>query len=291
VTFPRHALLPVLALFGVALSLGAGHVCSRIAFTNGVNVLTAATVRSVLAAALLYSMLRWRRTPVRPLPPAFKWTTLLGLLIVVQTAAIQTSVALLPVTIALLVFYAYPFLTGVAAAALGDERFTLRLAVSLAAAFGGLALVLGVGAWTVSLAGVAAGLTAAAAFAAALVLTPRLAPGMNAPLRTFFMLSTAAAVFLAAAVATQQFRLPMGGLAWFGLIGLALFYAIGITGLFLLLPLLGPVQTAVVLNLEPVIVALLAWAALGEALAPLQVVGAVIVVGTVMLFQVAGRRR
>jgi drug/metabolite transporter (DMT)-like permease len=51
------------------------------------------------------------------------------------------------------------------------------------------------------------------------------------------------------------------------------------------------VQTAVVLNLEPVAVAIMAWLALGEALTPLQIAGAVIVVATVMFVQTAARRR
>jgi probable blue pigment (indigoidine) exporter len=84
--------------------------------------------------------------------------------------------------------------------------------------------------------------------------------------------------------------LPAAGAGALGLAGLALFYATGIIGLFLLLPLLGPVQTAIVLNLEPVIVAAIAWAALGEALTPTQIVGAVAVVAAVMLFQVTGKR-
>ena len=63
----------------------------------------------------------------------------------------------------------------------------------------------------------------------------------------------------------------------------------GIITLFPILPLLGPMQTAVVLNLEPVVVALIAWAALGEALSALQMLGAVIVVAAVIYFQVARR--
>jgi drug/metabolite transporter (DMT)-like permease len=282
--------LPVIGLFGVALSLGVGHVCSRLAFTNGVNVLTAASTRSALAALLLLAMLRWRRTAILPLPGAFAATCFLGLLIAAQTATIQTSVALMPVTMALLVFYTYPFFTGLVAALLGDARFSPRLATALAAAFGGLVLVLGVGTEPVSAAGVAAALAASAAFTAALVLTPRLAPGVGAPLRTFFMLSTAAAIFIAAGAATRQLALPANGAGWLGLAGLGVFYSIGIIGLFLLLPVLGPAQTAVVLNLEPVIVAGVAWLALGEALTALQGVGAVVVVAAVMFFQVAGRR-
>jgi drug/metabolite transporter (DMT)-like permease len=68
-------------------------------------------------------------------------------------------------------------------------------------------------------------------------------------------------------------------------------YAAGIILLFLCLPMLGPAQSAVVLNTEPVFVALIAWAALGEGLTALQVVGAVVVVGAVMWYQVAKARQ
>jgi drug/metabolite transporter (DMT)-like permease len=287
---PPRTLLPVLGLFGVAVILGAGHVCARFAFANGVNVLTAATVRSLLAAVLLLALLRARRTPVLPLPREFKGTLVLGLFIAAQTVSIQVAVALLPVTIALLVFYTYPFFTGLAAILLGDERFSWRLAATLVAAFAGLALVLGVSAQPVNPLGVAAALGASLTFTGAVVLTQRLAPGLGAPLRTFFMLATAAAVFVAAAAVTADVSLPATGAGAFGLAGLATCYAAGIIGLFLLLPLLGAVQTAIVLNLEPVVVAAIAWAALGEALTATQIFGAVAVVAAVMLFQVSGKR-
>ncbi|MFO1362964.1 MAG: DMT family transporter [Burkholderiales bacterium] len=285
-----RALLPLLGLFGVAASLGAGHVCARVAFTHGVSVLTAATARSLLAAALLLALLRLQRTPVLPLPREFPRTLLLGVLIAGQTAMIQVAVALLPVTIALLVFYTYPFFTGLASILLGSERFSWRLAATLLAAFVGLALVLGVSLQPVHPLGIAAALGASVAFTAAVVLSQRLAPGLGAPLRTFFMLATAATIFVAVAAATAAVGLPPAGAGALGLAGLAVFYAAGIIGFFLLLPMLGPVQATVVLNLEPVIVATLAWAALGEALTPPQVLGAVTVVGAVMLFQLTGKR-
>ncbi|HTO47921.1 MAG TPA: EamA family transporter [Burkholderiales bacterium] len=282
--------LPLFALFGVAVSLGAGHVAARLAFANGVNVITAATVRSVCAGLLLLVLLRLRREAVLPLPPAFGSTIVLGVLIAAQTVCIQVAVALMPVTLAILVFYTYPFLTGVAASLLGDERFTPRLAGALLAAFAGLALVLGVEPQPVSVWGFLAALGAAAAFSAAIVLTPRLAPGLSTPLRTFFMLAATAAIFVAASAATRAFHLPATGAGWTGLAGLTLGYSLGITGLFLLLPRLGAVQTSIVLNLEPVAVATIAWAALGEALTLLQVAGAVVVVATVILFRTTARQ-
>lgn len=287
---PSRAVLPVLGLFGVAVSLGAGHVCARLAFTNGVNILTAATVRALLATALLLVLLRVRRTAVLPLPRQFGGTLVLGLFIAAQTVTIQVAVALLPVTIALLVFYTYPLFTGLASILLGDARFSWRLAGTLVAAFAGLALVLGVSIQPVSPIGIAAALGASLAFTGAVVLTQRLAPGIGAPLRTFFMLATTAALFVAAAAVTVDLRLPAAGAGALGLAGLAVFYAAGIIGLFLLLPLLGPVQTTIVLNLEPVVVAMIAWAALGETLTAMQILGAVVVVSAVILFQVAGKR-
>ncbi|MFN0300821.1 MAG: EamA family transporter [Burkholderiales bacterium] len=282
--------LPVLGLFGVAISLGSGHVFARLAFVNGVNVVTAAAVRAVGASLLLLLLLRIRKLPVLPLPREFKWTIVLGLFITSQTVLVQTAVLLLPVTLAILVFYLFPILIGLASSMLGDERFTARLAITLTAAFAGLALVLGVDVRAVNPWGVAAGIGAAVSFASALVLTPRLAPTLAAPIRTFYTLIVGAVILSTTLLITQSLQLPQSANGWIGLAGLALCYGVGITGLFLLLSRLGPTQTGVVLNLEPVFVAVIAWLALGESLSTLQIVGGAIVVATIILYQSTGHR-
>lgn len=286
-----RSLLPLLALVGVAFSLGTGHVCARYAFTHDVSILTAATLRSACAVLILLVLLRVRGIPVLPLRGAATPTLLFGVLIAVQTLAVQLAVKLMPVALAILLFYTYPLFTGIASSLLGAERLSARLLAALGAAFAGLALVLGVAPQAVSAAGVAAALAASGCFSAVLVLTPKLAPTLAAPVRTFLMMTTAAALFLAAAAASGQFQWPADPAGQSGLLGLTLFYAIGITVLFLVLPLLGPTQTAVVLNLEPVAVALVAWGLLGEALSGVQLLGAVVVVVAVIYFQVAARRK
>ncbi len=282
--------MPVLGLFGVAISLGSGHVFARLAFLNGVNVVTAAAARAVGASLLLMLLLRIRKLPVLPLPREFKWTIVLGLFITSQTVLVQTAVLLLPVTLAILIFYLFPILIGLASSALGDERFTLRLAVTLIVAFGGLALVLGVDVREVSPWGVAAGIGAAVSFASALLLTPRLAPTLAAPTRTFYTLIVGAVILSTTLLITQSLQLPQSANGWIGLAGLTLCYGVGITGLFLLLTQLGPTQTGVVLNLEPVFVAMIAWLALGESLSAIQMVGGAIVVATIIIYQSTGNR-
>ena len=288
---PARSWLPVIGLFGVAISLGSGHVFARLAFVSGVNILTAAAARAVGASLLVLLLLRLRNLPVLPLPREFKWTIVLGLFITSQTVLVQTAVMLLPVTLAILVFYLFPILIGLASSLLGDERFSTRLAFTLIAAFGGLALVLGIDVRDVNPWGVAAGVGAAVSFAAALVLTPRLVPGLAAPVRTFYTLIVGAVILSLTLLVTQSLQLPQTANGWIGLTGLTLCYGVGITGLFLLLLKLGPTQTGVVLNLEPVFVAMIAWLTLGEALSGLQIVGGAIVVATIIAYQTTGARQ
>ena len=285
-TGSRHPTwLPALAVAGIAIVLATGHVCARLAFANGLTVITAATVRSLAASLLLLALLRFRRIPVLPVPREARAAAVLGLLIAAQTVLVQISVKLMPVTLAILTMYTFPFLTSIGMSLTGRERLTPRLVLSLLCGFAGLALVLGVGSHMPAPLGVAAALGAALAFSTALVLTPRLAPDLPAPLRAFFMVATAATLFVAASVTTGDFRLPENDAAWLGLAGLSTFYAIGFTGLFLLLPLLGPMQIAVTLNLEPLAVAVVSWIALGEALSPVQMLGGLLVIGAVIYYQ------
>lgn len=282
---PTRSALPLVGLVLCGASLGSGHVCARLAFTNGVNLLTAAAVR-VSCAALIVAFVVLARGLRFDAPQRERFGALaLGFFVTAQTLLVQVGVKRLPVTLALLLFYTYPLFTAMVSGLIGAHAITRRLALSLLAAFTGLALVLGVTPGGVDPIGVAGAVGAALVFTGTLVLTPRLAPSIAAPLRTFFTMGMGSAVLWSLAVATGNVQWPTSGIAWGGLAGLSLFYGVGIAGLFLLLPRLGPVQTAVVLNLEPVFVAMIAWVTLGEALSALQMAGAVIVVGAVIASQ------
>ena len=161
----------------------------------------------------------------------------------------------------------------------------VRLGVTLFSALAGLAFVLGVSAESINPLGVALAVVAALGFTAALLLTPRLGVGLSAPVRTFFTMLIAGIVLAAIAIARGELRWPDTTAGRIGLTGLSLCYAIGISTLFLVLPRLGAVQVAVVMNLEPVAVAMIAWLALGETLSATQLFGAFLVVGSVILYQ------
>ena len=59
-------------------------------------------------------------------------------------------------------------------------------------------------------------------------------------------------------------------------------YGTAFTIMFTVLPKLGVVGNSAIMNVEPVFALVLAWALLGQSIAPMQLVGALVVVATVM---------
>ncbi len=101
-------------------------------------------------------------------------------------------------------------------------------------------------------------------------------------------LAIAAAVALVTVALRGGFHLPQAPAGWGGLAALTFLYGTAFTIMFIVLPRLGVVGNSAIMNVEPVFALALAWMILGQAIAPVQVVGALVVVGAVM---VLGMRR
>jgi drug/metabolite transporter (DMT)-like permease len=63
---------------------------------------------------------------------------------------------------------------------------------------------------------------------------------------------------------------------------LTFLYGTAFTIMFTVLPRLGVVGNSAIMNVEPVFALVLAWALLGQSIAPMQVAGALLVVAAVM---------
>jgi drug/metabolite transporter (DMT)-like permease len=196
------------------------------------------------------------------------------------------------VALALLAFNTYPLSTAFWARVLYKHQPEKAVLWSMPVILVGLALALdvlgaasGLGAsehWSQIGSGVAFALAASATFGLALVYTQHETAGLDGRLRTFSSMSLVGVLAVAAAFSQGGFHLPNAPAGWWGLGMLTFLYGTAFTILFTVLPRLGVVGNSAIMNVEPVFALVLAWALLDQAIAPIQLVGAVLVVGTVI---------
>lgn len=277
----------------IALMMGANHVAARIAFNHGVDVATAVVFRSTVTAGVISTLLAVQG--VRPRLSARQKRVLpgIGLLIGVQSLCLYSAVARLPVALALLAFNSYPIWTAMWSAVLYRQHPERAMLVAMPVILVGLAMALDVfgaasglgasGQWARIGAGVAFALTASATFGLALVLTQHEAGDVDGRVRTVVLMSVTGIVALATVAAQGGFHLPDAPAGWGGVAALTFLYGTAFTIMFTVLPRLGVVGNSAIMNVEPVFALVLAWLILGQSIAPVQVAGALLVVGAVVM--------
>lgn len=276
----------------IALMMGANHVAARIAFNNGVDVATAVVFRSTVTALVIVAILAAQGVRVRFTRRHKQVLPAIGLLIGVQSLCLYSAVARLPVALALLAFNTYPIWTALWAYVVYRRPPEKPMLVAMPVILVGLALALDVfgaasglgasGQWSRIGAGVAFALAAAATFGLALVLTQHEAGDVDGRVRTATTMTLAGLVALTMVASQGGFHLPTAPAGWGGLAALTFLYGTAFTIMFTVLPRLGVVGNSAIMNVEPVFALVLAWLLLGQAIAAVQVGGALLVVGAVM---------
>jgi len=275
----RLSLTGFLTLLLIALMMGANHVAARTAFNHGVDVVTAVTFRSTVTAFVVALILWQQKVSLQLTGRHRKSLLLIGALIAIQSVCLYSAVARLPVALALLAFNTYPLLTAFWARVLYGHRPERMVLLAMPVMLLGLALALdvlgaasGLGAaehWGQIGAGVAFALAASATFGLALVITQHEAADVDGRLRTFTTMGTVAILAAVVALTQSGIHLPNASAGWWGLGALTLLYGTAFTIMFTVLPKLGVVGNSAIMNVEPVFALVLAWALLGQTIAPM----------------------
>ena len=280
----------IILLLVMATVFGLNHIAARIAFEHGANVTTAVAVRSSGTALFVLALLLLSGTSLQVERKTLGRSVVIGLLVAIQSYCLYSAVSLIPVALALLALQTFPMVLARISWLAGGERPSRRVRIAMPVALAGLALALDVvgksadvaGRWSAIGAGVLWAGGASLSFALALFLTTRWQAVMDGRLRSFLTMSVVAVTTLAGGALSKGFALPADGTGWTALALLTVFYGSAITAMFVLLPRLGAVNNAAVLNFEPISVLGIAWVVLGQSVAPLQILGAFIVVGAIM---------
>jgi drug/metabolite transporter (DMT)-like permease len=139
------------------------------------------------------------------------------------------------------------------------------------------------GRWAEIGAGVGWALGAATSFALVLFLTTRHLQHVDGRVRTLLTMGTTAVAVGAAGAAAGTLALPADGTGWLSLALLTVLYGSAITAIFTVVPRLASPSNTAALNFEPIAALALGWMILGQGMEPRQIVGALIVVGAVIL--------
>lgn len=306
--------IAVSALLLIAFVFAANHIAARIAFDHGVNVPTAVIVRSAATAMVVWLLLRFSGASVRLPPQTLHRAIVIGLVITVQSYCLYSAVARIPVALALLAFNTFPFVLALISWLAGTDKPAPRVWIAMGVALVGLSLALDVagtasltagqsnagwaGRWQQIGSGVGFALGASFTFATALHLTTRWLTGIDGRLRSLVSMTVVAIVTLGATLGVglveagspgAAMAWPRDGTGWLGLILLTVFYGTAFTSVFVILPRIGAVNNAAVLNMEPIASLILAWLILGQRVATIQVIGAVVVVGAIIALATSRR--
>jgi drug/metabolite transporter (DMT)-like permease len=292
-TYPRW--LGIAILLVIATSFAMNHVSARIAFDHGTSVVTGVVFRSGGTALALLALLFVLRVPIRLPAPTLRRALVIGMMIAVQSYCLYSAVARLPVALALLTFNTYPMVYTLLSWVAGVERASLRAFITMLVALCGLALALDLthtgaalaGRWAEISVGVAFASGASLVFGSVLFLNARWLHGVDGRVRSLLTMASCSVIALAGATATGALALPHNGTGWLGLSLLTLFYGSGITAFFVVQPHMRATSDVAVLNFEPVSLVFLGWAILGQSLAPVQIAGALVVVGAIIALGMA----
>ena len=209
--------------------------------------------------------------------------------------AMFTAFGLVPIALALMLFYTYPAGVAIVDVALGHERVTSSRLVALGLSLVGVLLVLagglsGTDASAIRPAGIFLGLVASASQVVFVTASRGGYRSVSADAATLVILGSAVVGSAAVALVVGQggaLVVPLHTPPVWPLILLAGVAAAGISSLLFLMAIrrIGGTRTGILMLLEPVVGVLLAAVVLGEALAPVQVLGAALVLAGALVLQ------
>jgi len=281
-----------------AAAFGAMAILARIAYASGVDTPTLLALRFAIAAATMVAIALIRRTPL-PRGSSLGALILLGALgYGGQAFSFFTALTLAPAGVVALLLYLHPALVALLAAFFLHERLTRVKAWALAIALAGTVLTIapavGPSAADEGGARIAAGVgfaIAAAVFYSFYIVAGAWLGRLVAPWpMSTIVIASAAAVFAVAAVSRGP-AWPQSAAGWLAVLAIALVSTVAaITLYFAGLERVGPTRAATLSTFEPVVTVTLAALVLGEAIAPIQIAGGVLILVAVALLARAGAR-
>jgi drug/metabolite transporter (DMT)-like permease len=268
-----------------AISFSGVDVLIKVVFASGMDVMTMASLRGMLVVAFLYVWLWLQPPPVRHTHRQRLIAWIIGVLFTGSMYALMMAISLLPVSIAILAYFVYPLLTGIAGGITGVDRLGWPALLTAFAAFLGLALMLGAELHNLSGAGIAWALASAGFRTITLLMTRAYLNGTDARLTTWYSMLPSTLLFLIGSAVIGEWHMPGSLLGWAAFAGTSIGSTTSTLLIYMSTSRVGAFRTAFIMNLEPLVTTILSMLLLREVLTPPQVFGAMVMLVSLGVFQ------
>lgn len=277
-----HRLGPSVA---AGTALGISDVLGKIVLGGGVDVVSMLSFRSVVGLIFVASWFRFGRRASAT--PAQRIVSLIvGIIFAALIFCLFKAIEAIDVPTAVLSYFTYPLLTGVAAAFAGFEPLRWKSMLCAIVAFCGLALLIDAHPAGLVAAGVVYAIAAACCRTAVLLVTRAYLVGADGRLTTWYSMLSSTLIFIATAFTAHAWSMPQSAFGWASLVALSLATTAAILFVFLSTVRIGPFRTAVIMHLEPLTATLVSTLALGELITPVQAIGIAVMLAGLIAFQI-----
>ena len=277
-----------------AAAFGAMAIFGKLALDEGATVGTALAVRFALAALVSWAVLLGTRRGLAALRSLRRRDLGIALALgafgyAAQAGSYFAALEHIDASLLALILYTYPAIVAGIAVAIGREGLDLRQGVALALTLAGLALVVGAaGTGALAPAGVALAVAAALIYSVYILTSDPVAARVPAKVLSAVVCSGAAVTLTAGSAALGELRpgaVSTAGWGW--LAALAVISTVVAIALFFAgLRRVGPTSAGILSTAEPLVTVGLAMLVFGEALAPVQALGGMLVLGGVLVLHV-----
>jgi drug/metabolite transporter (DMT)-like permease len=286
---PRRQAAGVALVLCAAVAFGLVPNFARLAYDGGIDVLTLVTARGVVLVLALFAILRLMSLPVRLDRRTLRLCLAMGFTMAGASFGYLGAVQYIPVNFAVLIFFTFPLMVNVISHFTANEPLTPARLAALAVALCGLAVALGVSFERLDPRGLALAAFAAVCVAFQVCGVAHAVRSARPVVVTFHMMLSASAILIVVLVLAGGPTWPVTPDGWFASAGAVVSFLIALLTFYSGVPRIGPGRAALFVNLEPLVTIAAAYVLLGEALGPVQLVGAAMVLGAVFAGHLIGR--
>ena len=260
---------------------------ARLAYDAGTTTLTVLSARGIIAVAVLSLAMLAMGQSFAMRRKALLACLFAGIAYLFMAYGYIGSVAHIPVSLAVLIYFTHPLLLALIAhlrrtERMNGPRISLAIAVML-----GLTLALGPELAVLDPVGVALAVLASVAVCALILFAVEAQKGASSTQIMVYSSLVTSVVFSALTTGVGAWSMPVSTLGWIGLTLAGLGSAFGLLAFFAAFRYISPVRATMISNLEPLLGVLIAVAVLGERLAGWQWLAVGVVVAGLVLFEKA----